>query len=393
MNFTACWKIFPEASFWIVRCKPINIANGELNMNDKNNEPTGAQEAEVLQPTPKNIPNAPTSVMWFAPEMPTIPSSSTAYLQDNPLRLSIVVMVYKMPEQAKKTLFSLSAAYQRGVSEAEYEIIVVENPSSRMLGKEEAEKWGSNFRYIAYPETKPTPVNAMNFGASQARGRMIGVMIDGARMVSPGIVNYIIAAERLHPNAIVAVPGYHLGEKVQQEAMLEGYDEEFELGLLNKIKWPEDGYRLFEIACLSGTSHSGYFKPLGESNVLAMPRAIWEKLGGFDEGFTETGGGQCNLDLHKRAVELPETVLVTLIGEGSFHQFHGGITTGTKGQERLDIMQSHFNQYAQLRGAPYKPPLKRAIFLGSLPDCAMRFVRHSSGVIMKNRREIPRDWK
>ena len=68
----------------------------------------------------------------------------------------------------------------------------------------------------------------------------------------------------------------------------------------------------------------------------------------YDPGFTETGGGQCNLDLHKRAVELPETVLVTLIGEGSFHQFHGGITTGTKGEERLKAMQDHFNQYAAL---------------------------------------------
>lgn len=360
-------------------------------------EPIENSASEVpaieVQPTPKNIPNAPTSVMWFDQQMPTVPATSTEYLQDSRLRLSVVVMIYKMPEQAKKTLYSLSAAYQRGVSADEYEVIVVENPSSNMLGKEDAERWGNNFRYIAYPETRPTPVNAMNFGAAQGSGRMVAVMIDGARMVSPGLVNYIIAAERLHPNAIVAVPGYHLGEKVQQEAMLEGYDEAYEQTLLQKIQWPADGYRLFEIACLSGTSHSGYFKPLGESNVLAMPRPVWEKLGGYDPEFTETGGGQCNLDLHKRAVELPETVLVTLMGEGSFHQFHGGITTGTKGKERLDIMQSHFNQYATLRGEPYRPPLKRTIFLGAMPDCAMKFARHSASTIMKNRREIPRDWK
>jgi hypothetical protein len=211
--------------------------------------------------------------------------------------------------------------------------------------------------------------------------------------VSPGIVNYILAAERLHRDVVVAVPGYHLGNKVQQEAMLEGYDEAYEQTLLEKIQWPQDGYRLFEICCLSGTSAGGYLKPLGESNVLAMPRHIWEKLGGYDTGFTETGGGQCNLDLHKRAVELPETTLVTLIGEGSFHQFHGGITTGTRGEERLKAMQDHFNQYAALRGKPYTPPLKRSIFLGTFPDCALRFVRHSASVVMKNRGDIPRDWK
>ncbi|HSC76576.1 MAG TPA: glycosyltransferase family A protein [Pseudomonadales bacterium] len=345
------------------------------------------------QPTPKGIPNSPQPIKWFDSAIPSIKRDGIDYLTGTAPRVSVVVMVYKMPEQAKKTLYSLSAAYQRGITESDYEVIVMENPSSSMLGKTDAEKWGNNFRYFEYPEALPTPVNAMNFGASQARGRMIAVMIDGARMVSPGIINYIIAAERLHSDVIVAVPGYHLGVKVQQEAMLEGYDEAFEQTLLEKIRWPEDGYRLFEICCLSGTSAGGYLKPLGESNVLAMPRAIWDKLGGYDPGFTETGGGQCNLDLHKRAVELPETVLVTLIGEGSFHQFHGGITTGTKGEERLKAMQDHFNQYAELRGQAYTPPLNRSIFLGSLPDCALRFVRHSASVVMKNRGDIPRDWK
>ena len=345
------------------------------------------------QPTPKGIPNSPQPIKWFDAAIPSIQRDSVDYLTGTSPRVSVVVMVYKMPEQARKTLYSLSAAYQKDVTENDYEVIVMENPSSRMLGKQDAEKWGSNFRYFEYPETLPTPVNAMNFGAAQARGRMIAVMIDGARMVSPGIINYIMAAERLHSNAIVAVPGYHLGQKVQQEAMLEGYDEAFEQSLLEKIQWPQDGYRLFEICCLSGTSAGGYLKPLGESNVLAIPKPIWDKLGGYDPGFTETGGGQCNLDLHKRAVELPETVLVTLIGEGSFHQFHGGITTGTKGEERLKAMQDHFNQYAELRGQAYTPPLNRSIFLGTLPDCALRFVRHSASVVMKNRGDIPRDWK
>lgn len=341
-------------------------------------------------PTPKGIPNSPKPIQWFDAAMPHIARSGCEYLQPPEPRVSVVVMVYKMREQAKKTLYSLSAAYQRGVTEADYEIIVMENPSSSMLSAEEVAAFGSNFSYHAYPETLPTPVNAMNYGASVARGRMIAVMIDGARMVSPGVISYIMAAERLHENAVVAVPGYHLGHKVQQEAMLEGYDEAYEQGLLDQIQWPQDGYRLFEICCLSGTSAGGYFKPIGESNVLAVPRHLWQKLGGFDPAFTETGGGQCNLDLHKRAVELEESVLVTLIGEGSFHQFHGGITTGTKGEQRLQAMQDHFNQYTALRGQPYKPPLKRSIFLGALPDCALKFAHHSAAVVMRNRGELPR---
>jgi hypothetical protein len=182
-----------------------------------------------------------------------------------------------------------------------------------------------------------------------------------------------------------AIPGYHLNSIVQQEAMLEGYDEQAEAELLKTINWPKDSYRLFEISCLSGTSAAGYFKPIGECNCFFMSNEIWNKLGGYDPGFTGTGGGKCNLDLYKRAVELPETNLVTLIGEGSFHQFHGGVTTGTKGEARLKAMQDHINQYIALRGEPYQPPTKRSIYLGTLPDCALKCVRHSASVVMKNR--------
>ena len=175
--------------------------------------------------------------------------------------------------------------------------------------------------------------------------------------------------------------------------MLEGYDEAMEAELLQSINWPEDGYRLFEICVLSGTSAAGYFKPIGECNCFGMSKTLWKKLGGYDPRFTETGGGQCNLDLYKRAVELPETILVTLIGEGSFHQFHGGITTGTKGEERLKAMQDHFNQYTAIRGESYQPPTKRAVYFGTLPDCALKFVRHGASVVMKNRGWLPRDLK
>jgi glycosyltransferase involved in cell wall biosynthesis len=293
-------------------------------------------------------------------------------------RISFVVIVYKMPNQAEKTLYSLSTRYQRGVTEDDYEVIVVENSSDDELGETRACQYGDNVRYFHREETRPTPVPAVNFGAGLATGTHVSVMVDGARMLSPGVVSYTLAATRLHPAALVAVPGYHLGQKLQQRAMLEGYNEATEAALIASIHWPEDGYRLFEIACLSGTSGSGYFKPIGESNCFCVPRAIWETLGGFDPAFTETGGGQVNLDFYKRAVELPDTVLVVLMGEGSFHQFHGGITTGTRGSERIKSMDDHFNQYAALRGGPYRSPVKRPIYLGSLPDSAMKFMHHGT---------------
>jgi len=328
--------------------------------------------------TPK-LKNSPIPVHRFRSnvELPLAPK------QGPQNRISFVVIVYKMPDQAEKTLYSLSAQYQRGVSEDEYEVIVVENASTAELGEQRACQYGNNVRYFHRKETLPTPVPAVNFGASQAAGSHVCIMVDGARMLTPSVVSYMLAATRLHPGAVVALPGYHLGPKLQQKSMLEGYCNEVEAELLASIDWPNDGYRLFEISCLSGTSGSGYFKPIGESNCYCVPQPLWQRVGGFDPAFTETGGGQVNLDFFKRTVELPETVLVILPGEGSFHQFHGGITTGTQGESRVKSMDDHFNQYAQLRGGPYESPTKRPIYLGSFPDSAMKFVEHGAVQAMK----------
>lgn len=329
-------------------------------------------------PPPAKLPHAPTNITRYDEAMPVLPRAVDAA----PIKLSIVVIVYKMPEQARKTLYSLSTAYQRGVEAADYEVIVVENRSDRLLGEDAIRDLPGDFRYFLRDETLPTPVFAVNFGAAQARGTHIAVVVDGARMCTPGVISYMLAACRLSPHAVTAVPGYHLGHELQQISVHKGYDEAAEAQLLASIRWPEDGYRLFEISCLSGSCSSGFFKPIGESNCFLVPRAVFERLGGFDEGFTETGGGQVNLDFYKRAVELPETQLVVLLGEGCFHQIHGGVTTGNREIDREETMVAHFAQYNALRGAAYSPPGKRAIFLGAVPDQALKFIRHGSTLVM-----------
>jgi hypothetical protein len=355
--------------------KLLDFVTGRKRREPEPVAPPAAPEAPL---TPK-LTNSPIGVDRFAPEV-ALPGSELATTR--PV-ISFIVIVYKMADQAEKTLYTLSTQYQQGVTESDYEVIVVENSSSEVLGEERACQYGSNVRYFYREETLPTPVPAVNFGAEQARGSHISIMVDGARMLSPSVVSYTLAATRIHTRALVAIPGYHLGFKLQQKSMLEGYDQAAEAELLASIDWPSDGYRLFDIACLSGTSGSGFFKPIGESNCLCVPTSLWHELGGFDPKFTETGGGQVNLDFYKRAVETEGTSLVILIGEGSFHQFHGGITTGTQGKERLKAMDDHFNQYAALRGGPYRSPDKRPIYFGSVADSAMKFVHHGTGNAMR----------
>ena len=159
-----------------------------------------------------------------------------------------MVVVHQMARQAENTLVTLAARYQRHVSEADYEIIVVENRSSDVLGEARATATGGNIRYFLRDEPGTSPAPALNFGVSQARGARIGLVIDGARMVSPRVVEYALLAGRMDPNALVVVPGYHLGETEQSKAS--GHDERAEQALIDGIGWRENGYRLFEVACL-----------------------------------------------------------------------------------------------------------------------------------------------
>lgn len=292
--------------------------------------------------------------------------------------LSLVVVVYRMPKQARKTLYSLSLNYQQDVEAHDYEVIVVENSSDRIMGEDYVKTLRGNFRYFFREESVPTPLPAINYGASLTQGRYIGIMIDGARMVSPRIVKHILMASEICDNAVIAVPGYHIGDQLQQHATSSGYDEARESQLLNSINWPQDGYRLFEISCFSGSCRSGVFLPNAESNCLCMPRSLWNNIGGIDTGFTTPGGGFANLDLYKRACEYPGTTLIVLAGEGTFHQYHGGATTGgKKGQERDELMQAQLDQYKELRGQAFSPPVITPITFGEIRPPAYRFIEAS----------------
>jgi hypothetical protein len=285
--------------------------------------------------------------------------------------LSIVVVCYDMPHQALNTLYSLSRDYQRRVDAVDYEVLLVENRSANNLGKSALKPLGDQFRYYARRERRPTPVNAINFGLGKARGRYIAVMIDGARLVSPGIIHRTLQAFRISEDAVVGTPGYHLGTTIQQESSLAGYDEAYERRLLSSINWREQGYRLFEIACLSQSCARGALAPLPESNWLAMSRRNFDLLGGYHTGFGSHGGGYANHDAWRRACELPHTQPVVLAGEGCFHQHHGGATTDARDKNLGRVLDEISQQYRDIRGCDFQAPAAPALILGSIPAPAL----------------------
>lgn len=107
--------------------------------------------------------------------------------QPSPL-LSIVVVVFNMRREAPRTLFSLSPDYQQRVNAADYEVIVVENGSSERLLAEDVAKFGPNFRYLWVDDASPSPAGAINRGVALSKTPFVGIMIDGARIATPGVI-------------------------------------------------------------------------------------------------------------------------------------------------------------------------------------------------------------
>ena len=107
--------------------------------------------------------------------------------------------------------------------------------------------------------------------------------------------------------------------------MDDGYDQEYEDRLFEAIRWPSAGYRLFEIGHFVGDRD--WLDGVWESNCMFVPRSQLEQVGGFDESFSMAGGGYANLELYERLGSSPDVTVCTILGEGSFHQVHGGTTT------------------------------------------------------------------
>ncbi|MFN8125128.1 MAG: glycosyltransferase [Candidatus Nanopelagicales bacterium] len=293
------------------------------------------------------------------------------------MALSLVVVVYDMPEQALNTIRSLSPDHQRGVSAEQYEIVVVENESARTLDQDQVQAAAANARYLRRSEPGRSPAAAVNTGADLARGELLAIAVDGARMVTPGVVSGILRAARLAPTPVVSVPGYHLGDQLHQDAVAHGYSVAQEQQMLARLGWRRDGYALFRRAVLSASCADGFLVPIAESNCVAMPRGLFDDLGGFDERFVTSGGGFVNLDFYRRAVDHPGSTLVLLPGEGAFHQFHGGATTGAPNVDRDRLIDDMRAEYRRLRRRDYVSPQTRPILLGEIPPDALPFLAHS----------------
>lgn len=292
--------------------------------------------------------------------------------------ITIVVVVHDMAREAPRTLFSLSREYQRGVEGIDYDVIVVDNGSPRPLGEEVVRAFGDQFRYVYVADASPSPARALNQAAALARGGILGIMIDGARMLSPGVIRYAASAFRAFSQPVVNTLSFDLGPDTQPLAISRGYDAAAEDTLLASVDWQRNGYGLFDVAVLSPSCSHGAFRPVAESNCVFLRKTLYERIGGMSEAFDLPGGGFVNLDFYDRANTAPTVTPIMLLGEATFHQVHGGASTSAASPELKARIDSWWAHYEQVRGRAYVVPRIDLEYLGHVPREFLRALAESA---------------
>ena len=187
--------------------------------------------------------------------------------------ISVVVAAYDMRRELPRTVRSLSPPYQTGIEPPKTEIIVVDNGSSEPVEAEWFEGISADLKILRFPPGNLSPCHAINAGVAASEGALVSVLIDGARMASPGLLARAREAMRVADDIFVATMGFHLGPEPQQLSLTKGYGPEVEDRLLAEIGWPGDGYRLFEI-CARGQSYAnGVLSDFPETAAFMMHRS------------------------------------------------------------------------------------------------------------------------
>ena len=331
--------------------------------------PAEASTAPVAGTTVNELASAARSQAASHPPLAAASSDSVA--------LSVVVVFYNMRREAARTLHSLSRSYQRDIQDLDYEVLVVDNGSDpdQRLRADHVAAFGPEFRLLEWTgEAHPSPTAALNAGIAASKGEGLALMIDGAHVLSPGVLHFGMKALRTYEPAVVATQQWYVGPGQQGDAQQAGYDQRVEDRLFAAIDWPADGYRLFEIGHFIG--ERDWFDGIIESNCLFAPRKLLEQVGGFDESFTMPGGGYANLDLFERLAQAPGVTTASILGEGTFHQFHGGTTTNVADEAaRRERLVSYRRHFEELRGRSLVGGDRPLHYVGALTAWATRRTR------------------
>lgn len=290
--------------------------------------------------------------------------------------LSVVVNFHNNRREAGNTLHSLTRAYQRDAGAIDFEVIALDHGSREPLDEARVRGFGPEFRYRFVETASVSPAAAINAACRDARGEHLLVIIDGAHLLSPGIYALAQRAFAQFEAPFLASVAFHLGPKQQNESVLEGYDQQVEDGLLARSGWRENGYRLYTIAGAFADPGMGWFGCAFEAGCFGIGKNDFLALGGFDERFAARGGGLVALDFFQRAVARERGDYVMLLGEASFHQFHGGVASNAP--KAAHPWKEFHDEYVRIRGKAFARVPRRPFYFGTLPNEALAAARVSA---------------
>jgi hypothetical protein len=294
-------------------------------------------------------------------------------------KLSLIIIVHNMARQAMNTIYSLSAQHQQNVAEQDYELIVIENRSAQCLNKQAVLSIGNNIRYLCRDETGVSPAAAINEGFRLAQAPFIGLMIDGARMVTPRVIEYALAARQVSNHSLTAIPSFNLGNSLQHLNLETGHNETTEQEWLEYCQWKHNGYRLFDFSCIGEANPRGVFQSFMESNCYFTSRENFAAIGYADEAFHFPGGGGLNLHMFRSIGMLPTCRHYCVTpGEGTFHQFHGGVSTSQREDREASFIPPRVQLESYWGNKPFQALEREPILLGAVGKHAQSFLQYSA---------------
>ncbi len=103
--------------------------------------------------------------------------------------LSVIVVAHGMVRELPRTLYTLGPDYQRGLDAGDYEIVVVDNGSPEPVDEAVLGDFSGRLRATRGSSLPRRHRLALRIvGLDMAEGEIVGSIIDGARMASPGLL-------------------------------------------------------------------------------------------------------------------------------------------------------------------------------------------------------------
>ncbi len=280
--------------------------------------------------------------------------------------ISFVIVAYNIPKQLVRTLTSCTPFYQ-DIEPSRLEIIIIDNGSDVPLELSDFKGFPRVSRVIRV-DGRPSPVFGLNLGIAEAKFSNIALMIDGAHMLTPGVVKNARSVLEFMRRPVINVPQYILGAASQNlRSINNAYEQETED--LKDLGWPLNGYALLDYAVIAGENPNKQYLDAIETNCLITTKEVLAECGGYDEGFDEAGAGLANIEIFNRLCHDPMNQYVTLPGEGSFHQDHGGTTTSLSSEERDKLVKTYYEKYKSVTGDDRNFSLRGPFVFGDVSAC------------------------